>query len=517
MPKKLKASTQTSLHDFLHTPSANSSPVQPPSSSRSRIGVPVRKQKKSRETRAVESDVESAGVRSLESGSDVGAIAFEPEVIELSDSDEEAKSSPRRPRTTRRIRSKREKSVNSDEVVSESPSEEPVGIPVWKGKARAGKRKHTIEDSDAEEEDVRPKHRKLIKGERPFTPEADDLMEELDEDKILDTRLRVRDKKSSYLKNLERMKRKKRGEKVSESEEDDEGDSDDELPVKPFKHARPGAILNDQSLSESADDEDEDNTFIIQDDNAPLDLPTEFSMSTYQDLTHHFKVICQLFIHLAVQEKDDRADFMEQLSKGIARRKIDGTRDSIVTSSIWRTDYKKPLQMYPVFEVDHMQFSVPSCDACRLGGRISTLTGRLSGEPYDKQTYEAISTQDSTDSDEDEPSVSPKKEFHLGRFCARRTRVFHEFTHWEYNLFHALEREVDDLRSRLSKKSGTRIYVPIAYAGGMQPPQSLKDADEVVAWLDSRHIIAKEVQRLKQMMESATNLEVASKRGEDDD
>lgn len=39
-------------------------------------------------------------------------------------------------------------------------------------------------------------------------------------------------------------------------------------------------------------------------------------MSTYQELTHHFKVICQLFVHLAVQEKEDRAEFMEQMCKG---------------------------------------------------------------------------------------------------------------------------------------------------------------------------------------------------------
>lgn len=74
----------------------------------------------------------------------------------------------------------------------------------------------------------------------------------------------------------------------------------------------------------------------------------------------------------------------------IARRKIMGIRDSIVTSSVWQPHYKKPLETYPVFEVISLQFSVPSCDACRLGGRVSTLTGRLSGEPYDKQTFQVL-------------------------------------------------------------------------------------------------------------------------------
>ena len=59
--------------------------------------------------------------------------------------------------------------------------------------------------------------------------------------------------------------------------------------------------------------------------------------------------------------------------------------------------------------------------------------------------------------------------------------------------------------------------MPVAFAGGKRPPEDIKDADEVMAWLDSRQVIAREVMRLKQMMESATNLEVASKRGEEDD
>ena len=49
------------------------------------------------------------------------------------------------------------------------------------------------------------------------------------------------------------------------------------------------------------------------------------------------------------------------------------------------------------------------------------------------------SEDDSSDSDDDDPDDpdSPsalarlKREFHLGKFCARRTRVFHELTHWE--------------------------------------------------------------------------------------
>ena len=135
-------------------------------------------------------------------------------------------------------------------------------------------------------------------------------------------------------------------------------------------------------------------------------------MNTYQDLMHHFKIICQLFVHLAVQRPKDRRKFMEQSMKGtacagsfltfyqdsssdqyfavplqIARRKLEGMRDSLVTSSVWRPGFKKVLGKFPEFETTLLDFVVPGCDACHLGGRMSKLVGRLSGKPYDKVTF----------------------------------------------------------------------------------------------------------------------------------
>ena len=73
----------------------------------------------------------------------------------------------------------------------------------------------------------------------------------------------------------------------------------------------------------------------------------------------------------------------------ITRRKLDGIRDSLVASSVWRPDFKKALATYPDIEVVQLDFALPGCDACHLGGRLSTLIGRVSGEPYDRQTFAA--------------------------------------------------------------------------------------------------------------------------------
>jgi hypothetical protein len=72
----------------------------------------------------------------------------------------------------------------------------------------------------------------------------------------------------------------------------------------------------------------------------------------------------------------------------IARRKLSGLRDSLVVSSVWQPNFKKQLQKYPIFELTGLDFAVPACDACHLGGRMSTLIGRISGTPYDKFGFE---------------------------------------------------------------------------------------------------------------------------------
>jgi hypothetical protein len=122
----------------------------------------------------------------------------------------------------------------------------------------------------------------------------------------------------------------------------------------------------------------------------------------------------------------------------------------------------------------------------------------------------------------------------LGRFCAKRTQVFHKFTHWEvslgskfppsnvtettarsatqYSLYQALSREVDELHDN----QGARGFVRVAYAKGIKPPKDLTDADGIMDWLDQRGIISMEWQIVRDLMESARNLEMAAKRGGDD-
>lgn len=56
----------------------------------------------------------------------------------------------------------------------------------------------------------------------------------------------------------------------------------------------------------------------------------------------------------------------------------------------------------------------------------------------------------------------------------------------------------------------------MAFSKGKKPPEDLTDADGIMAWLDERGVIDMEWQSIKQLMESARNLEMGAKKGEDD-
>jgi hypothetical protein len=99
---------------------------------------------------------------------------------------------------------------------------------------------------------------------------------------------------------------KKLGLKLSESS--DEQVNEDEI------------TPNQDSQGEDNDDNDSDNDtddFVVQDDGSVIpDLPMAFSRHSHQDTRHDFKVVCQLFVHLAMMPMDERREYMEKMLKG---------------------------------------------------------------------------------------------------------------------------------------------------------------------------------------------------------
>ncbi|EGO21468.1 hypothetical protein SERLADRAFT_440729 [Serpula lacrymans var. lacrymans S7.9] len=456
--------------------------------------------------------------------SDVGAIRFESRSAPASDEDEAP--GPSKP-TTRIIKKRRiidKYSSSSEPIILEEDSDDIYMGP--KGKVKGKQRQVNDSEEDGSKLQPQTRRRKLIKGQRPLAPDSDDdLLDEVDETKIIQSRFRKRNKKSAFQKNLERLKRKKQGQPMSESSDSNSDDDESHDSIKPFPGAKPG-LDSDHNFSSDEGAEEKEDDFIVEDEGGTTAtaLPAEFSMSTHQDLAHHFKIICQLFVHMAVRPRFERRAYMEQILKveeyfsvplQMTRRKLSGLRDSLVTSSVWRPGFKKPLETHPEFELTRLEFTIPRCDACHLGGRVSTLLGRVSGKPYNKFDFEpteldSSSSDSSIDDEESNEEEEDKQMFHLGRFCAARTRVFHEFNHWEYRLYKLLLQEIDEVRAQ---REGSRAFVKVAFAGGKQPPKNLKDADAVMDWLDQRGVVEMGWQMMRKMMESAQKLDSAAKKG----
>jgi len=322
--------------------------------------------------------------------------------------------------------------------------------------------------------------------------------------------LRARGKSSRFQKNLEKLKNKKKNILGVSSDEDIYEESDGGSEASPFLGAKVDNINDNETRENVASDaQSDEDDFIVDDDDGDdtgaVNLPVAFSMAARQSLSHHFKIVCQLFVHLAVQPERRRNDFMKRIMKDeeyfsvplqMMRNKLCGIRDSTI-SSVWNPSFRKTLEKFPEFSLTTLDFHVPHCDACHLGGRLSTLLGRVYGKPYDKISFNVVK---STLHDDGDRQDGPGKEFNLGRFCATRARLFHRLSHWEYNLYKSILTEVDELR-RGSK------FVRVGYYKGLLPPEDITDADGVMDWLDQRGFVKLEWEKIRQMMDSSSKLE----------
>jgi hypothetical protein len=117
----------------------------------------------------------------------------------------------------------------------------------------------------------------------------------------------------------------------------------------------------------------------------------EFRLSSYQDLEHHFKVISQYFTHLVVSGptviSQSNSHYFKSALEAF-RRRFQGTKDSLIASSVWKPGFRKSLETFPEFVVHELDEAVMGCDACHLTGRLSKFEGNLSGREYDSKTFE---------------------------------------------------------------------------------------------------------------------------------
>lgn len=81
-----------------------------------------------------------------------------------------------------------------------------------------------------------------------------------------------------------------------------------------FKGAKPTEELGDLDKDEEEEEEESvaSDDFIVEDNGPATVLPAAFSMQTHQDLSLHFKTICQFFCHIACTDALSRHTYMEE-------------------------------------------------------------------------------------------------------------------------------------------------------------------------------------------------------------
>lgn len=110
--------------------------------------------------------------------------------------------------------------------------------------------------------------------------------------------------------------------------------------------------------SDSAPDTDEEENWIVEDGGVVGEglLPHEFSFNSIQTPEFKFKVVFHYFLLLVIKGpgilplKGDTAEYLLPQLRDL-RRRLEGFKNSRVRSQIWRTDFVRALEAFPVFEV----------------------------------------------------------------------------------------------------------------------------------------------------------------------
>ncbi|KAJ7111586.1 hypothetical protein C8R43DRAFT_1079123 [Mycena crocata] len=395
-------------------------------------------------------------------------------------------------------------SANDDETVSARPHN------------RKKKTGGAVASSSKEKPRSHGKHKEK-KARRHSSPL--DSGDEVEAEHIIESRLRTRNKLSAKERALERLKCARAKQPPPKTPPESSDSSEDE------------SDSEHDSLFDGSDS-DRSSDFIVEDDGGTVVLPKEFSMDAHEGIYHQFRKIFQFMVHVAIRPPLERQEFMQTQLKEqdyfsipfhAAQRKISSIRGS-VASSRWQPAFIALLEKYSVFETkDLPSTSTVECDLCGRKGRRDCKKGMLSGVPYHRMGYEDTQDDSSDDSSDDDNASMKKPEkttFRLGRFCVERLSLFHQLSHWEYDLFKCILREVDQLHEAALGKghilNDRDVYVSINKFGKKPPPKDLHDADAIDAWLVDRNVADIEWAKLKLMMDQALNIETAVKRGRTD-
>lgn len=298
------------------------------------------------------------------------------------------------------------------------------------------------------------------------------------------------------------------------------------------------------SGSEKEDDwayerEDGLDDFLVSDDGEMLEeLPEEFSHKR-ESTEYKFKVVFQYLLLLAIKGPDilplskSNADYFGRQLRDV-RNLMKGFRDS-VSSTLWKPEFRKALETYPVWKQADLTEREGYCDGCNRRNQQCHNTAWLRGQPYDRESHETLDESDDEDDDSDPRVLGNMGELRFqvelttGKKCIRRAHDFHELQHWEHQMFCFIRSQYNDLvraagrearesslASDSDMSSGARHELAkrrrisagrVRNLSHAALPNDVEDVDEVTEWMDAQGVMLKSLEWLGRVEGRARRLE----------
>ncbi|KAE8543195.1 hypothetical protein D1P53_000683 [Cryptococcus gattii VGV] len=324
---------------------------------------------------------------------------------------------------------------------------------------------------------------------------------------------------------------------------------------------------DDNAQEEDVAEEEDISNFIVDDGSQSLAeglLPPEFSRNALQTTEYKFQVVFHYFLLLAMKgaehvlplDKKTREYFGPPLAD--LRRRMQDYRNNRVRSQVWSRELVQVLEKYPLFRTEYTGAEM-GCDACKISGRVGTITVTIGGGPYDKETFQTLpdtddegkdegsnvvsvysEDKDTSDVDADEPTPQTvHSKLIMGKICKARTQVYHQLSHWEYTLYHRIRRyyknllkaagdippvtsgseieqseeEPDQAKSgatsrRKSQRKGREAEKRLESLRQQGLPDDLEELDDVMEWMEEKaNYVTEEFEWMEELVESAERLD----------
>ncbi|KAI0166600.1 hypothetical protein GGR57DRAFT_447245 [Xylariaceae sp. FL1272] len=437
----------------------------------------------------------------------------------------------RNPRSSQSVSTKLQKAqLHAQEDVEEEDEEDEPVIPTSSRKRQ--RRPTMIELDDSDSSDNEPlvasspmKRRRIMHKSSPMK------------------KARHRGHRSEKEKKKELLQRRRAGEKIdqltsSESSSDDaerrgiyDSNSENDLgALKEFDDEEEEEETAETTVSRKVkkakpqkdkqkafNDEDSD-SFVTDDDDAPLgapiEIPLEFTAQAHKPLKEQFPHVVEWLVHNKINPAFERKDAIYTIAWRKLNDEVTGLANSKFTSAAWRTDFARALRYRPkleAYETRGTRILPENCEACGRSGHPATWEIEFSGTPYHKDTLQEVESEDDDKSDandgdsDDNASVDTQgmplppqgKRWNVGAVCCSNAETAHSLTHWKHALMEWVDQRLED--------DGWGGDQKVTEREKMKPKRRRELANGIVDSWSERGIVAALYGDFKKTLEDARN------------